>query len=89
MKPSHPYTIGLLNSVPRLDRPSTERLDPIEGEIPDPADLPTGCAFRPRCRWATAECEVSEPALEQVEDRQLVACYESKAVSESVGIAWQ
>jgi oligopeptide transport system ATP-binding protein len=89
MRPSHPYTVGLLNSVPRLDRPATERLDPIEGEIPDPANLPSGCAFRPRCRWATAECEVSEPVLEQVEDRQLVACFESKAVSDSVGIALQ
>jgi oligopeptide/dipeptide ABC transporter ATP-binding protein len=84
LTPSHPYTVGLLNSVPRLDRPATERLDPIEGEIPDPANLPSGCAFRPRCRWATAECEVSEPVLEQVDDRQLVACFESKAVSDSV-----
>ena len=89
LRPSHPYTVGLLNSVPRLDRPATERLDPIEGEIPDPANLPSGCAFRPRCRWATAECEVSEPMLEQIEDRQLVACFESKAVSDSVGIALQ
>jgi oligopeptide transport system ATP-binding protein len=89
MSPSHPYTVGLLNSVPRLDRPASERLDPIEGEIPDPANLPAGCAFAPRCRWATAKCEVSEPVLEQVEDRQLVACFESKTVSESVEIAWQ
>ena len=89
LRPSHPYTVGLLNSVPRLDRPATERLDPVEGEIPDPANLPSGCAFRPRCRWATAECEVSEPMLEQIEDRQLVACFESKAVSDSVGIALQ
>jgi oligopeptide transport system ATP-binding protein len=89
MQPSHPYTVGLLNSVPRLDRPSTERLDPIEGEIPDPANLPTGCAFRPRCRWATAQCEIEEPVLTQVDDRQMVACYESKTVSESVEVAWQ
>ena len=89
MSPSHPYTVGLLNSVPRLDRPASERLDPIEGEIPDPANLPAGCAFAPRCRWATAKCEVSEPVLEQVEDRQLVACFESKTVYESVEIAWQ
>ena len=89
MSPSHPYSVGLLNSVPRLDRPASERLDPIEGEIPDPANLPAGCAFAPRCRWATAKCEVSEPVLEQVEDRQLVACFESKTVSESVEIAWQ
>jgi oligopeptide transport system ATP-binding protein len=89
LHPSHPYTIGLLNSVPRLDRPASERLDPIEGEIPDPANLPTGCAFRPRCRWATAQCEVDEPVLEQVDDRQMVACYEAKAVSDSVGVVLQ
>ncbi len=89
LRPSHPYTVGLLNSVPRLDRPASERLDPIEGEIPDPENLPSGCAFTPRCRWATAECALSEPVLEQVEDRQMVACYESKAVSDSVGIALQ
>ena len=41
-------------------------------------------SFRPRCRWATAECEISEPVLEQVDDRQMVACFESKAVSDSV-----
>jgi oligopeptide/dipeptide ABC transporter ATP-binding protein len=89
LNPGHPYTVGLLNSVPRLDRPASDRLDPIEGEIPDPANLPSGCAFRPRCRWATEQCEVSEPVLEQVEDRQMVACFESKAVSDSVGIALQ
>ncbi len=89
LRPNHPYTVGLLNSVPRLDRPASERLDPIEGEIPDPVNLHSGCAFAPRCRWATEECSVAEPELEQVEDRQMVACYESKTVSDSVEIAWQ
>jgi len=89
LQPNHPYTVGLLNSVPRLDRPASERLDPIEGEIPDPANLPAGCAFTPRCRWVTEKCSVSEPELEQVKDRQMVACYESKTVSESVEIAWK
>ncbi|MCZ6710357.1 MAG: ABC transporter ATP-binding protein [Gammaproteobacteria bacterium] len=95
MNPAHPYTIGLLNSVPRLDRPATDRLDPIPGEIPDPSDLPTGCAFRPRCRWATAQCEVSEPPLEeigehieeQVRARQHVACFEASAVAASLAVA--
>jgi len=89
LRPGHPYTVGLLNSVPRLDRPASERLDPIPGEIPDPANLPSGCAFRPRCRWATAECERSEPVLEQVGDRQMVACYESNTVADSVEVAWR
>ena len=87
LNPAHPYTIGLLNSVPRLDRPATDRLDPIPGEIPDPSDLPSGCAFRPRCRWATARCEDDEPPLERLGDRQHVACFESEAVSASEGVA--
>ncbi len=89
LRPNHPYTVGLLNSVPRLDRPSTERLDPIEGEIPDPANIPVGCAFRPRCRWATDECEVAEPELKQSGDRQMVACFESEAVANSVETVWR
>ncbi len=95
LNPGHPYTVGLLNSVPRLDRPASDRLDPIPGEIPDPSDLPTGCAFRPRCRWATEQCEVSEPPLEQIGGptaeqaggRQHVACFESDAVASSAGVA--
>ncbi len=50
--PRHPYTIALLRSVPRLDRPRQERLDPVEGQPPDLAWLDAGCAFRPRCRCA-------------------------------------
>ena len=99
LNPAHPYTIGLLNSVPRLDRPATDRLDPIPGEIPDPSDLPTGCAFRPRCRWATTQCEVDEPPLEATgvqNDRTdaqpanapaLVACFEANAVATSTEMA--
>lgn len=86
LNPAHPYTVGLLNSVPRLDRPESDRLDPIPGEIPDPANLPTGCAFRPRCRWATDECGLGEPGLEQFGDRQLVACFEADTVASSVEV---
>ena len=99
LNPTHPYTIGLLNSVPRLDRPATDRLDPIPGEIPDPSDLPTGCAFKPRCRWATTQCEIDEPPLEATgvqNDRTdaqpanapaLVACFEANAVATSIEMA--
>ena len=54
--PSHPYTIGLLNSVPRLDRPRSAPLDPIPGSPPDPLAPPSGCSFRPRCRLAAPRC---------------------------------
>jgi oligopeptide transport system ATP-binding protein len=62
--PRHPYTLALLRSVPRLDRPRQARLDPVEGQPPDLTQLDGGCAFRPRCRYAVAECAVSRPALE-------------------------
>ena len=87
LRPSHPYTVGLLNSVPRLDRPVSERLDPIEGEIPDPASLPTGCAFHPRCRWSTSKCRLEDPVLERIQDRQMVACFESESVARATGLA--
>ena len=86
LRPSHPYTVGLLNSVPRLDRPASERLDPIEGEIPDPASLPTGCAFHPRCRWSTSKCGLEDPVLERIQDRQMVACFESESVARATGL---
>ncbi|HWO86864.1 MAG TPA: oligopeptide/dipeptide ABC transporter ATP-binding protein [Stellaceae bacterium] len=50
--PTHPYTIALLRSVPRLDRPRQARLDPVEGQPPDLTRLDMGCSFRPRCRFA-------------------------------------
>jgi oligopeptide transport system ATP-binding protein len=63
--PRHPYTMALLRSVPRLDRPRQARLDPVEGQPPDLTRLDGGCAFRPRCRYAVAKCAASRPALEQ------------------------
>jgi len=61
--PKHPYTVGLLNSVPRLDAVAVERLESIEGEIPDMLSLPSGCAFQPRCKWAVEQCGNDEPEL--------------------------
>ena len=54
--PQHPYTMALLKSVPRLDRPRQARLDPIEGQPPDLTRLDQGCSFRPRCRFAVERC---------------------------------
>ena len=59
----HPYTVGLLHSVPRLDGPQKEKLTPIQGASPDLIDLPTGCSFRPRCPYAIERCAVEEPPL--------------------------
>ena len=59
--PRHPYTMALLRSVPRLDRPRQARLDPVEGQPPDLTRLDGGCAFRPRCRFAVDACAASRP----------------------------
>jgi oligopeptide/dipeptide ABC transporter ATP-binding protein len=61
--PRHPYTVALLRSVPRLDRPRQARLDPVEGQPPDLTRLDAGCAFRPRCRLADDGCAVARPIL--------------------------
>ena len=73
--PRHPYTIGLLNSVPRLDLPRKEKLDPIEGQPPDMITISPGCAFRERCRHAIERCAHEEPALMPVGDGHASACW--------------
>ncbi|MFC4059269.1 dipeptide ABC transporter ATP-binding protein [Planomonospora corallina] len=64
-RPRQPYTMGLLASIPRMDRP-TERLIPIEGNPPSPADLPPGCPFAPRCPLKVDSCDDAEPELERI-----------------------
>ena len=74
--PRHPYTIALLRSVPRLDQPRRARLDPIEGSPPDLTRLPSGCSFRPRCRFAIPRCaEAPPPLIPAGEPGQMSACY--------------
>lgn len=74
-KPSHPYTIGLLASVPRLDKPRDSRLIPIDGQPPNLANLPPGCAFYPRCSFRMDECLKERPELRPVEDGHFTACF--------------
>ena len=73
--PSHPYTRGLLASVPRVDGDASVPLVPIEGQPPDLSALPPGCAFAPRCRWASERCRSERPELLPVADRHLKACF--------------
>ncbi|HJU33099.1 MAG TPA: ABC transporter ATP-binding protein [Hyphomicrobiaceae bacterium] len=73
--PQHPYTLGLMASVPRLDGDAGQRLVPIEGQPPDLARLPPGCAFSPRCRSVTDLCRSSRPPLVAVGERHLRACF--------------
>jgi peptide/nickel transport system ATP-binding protein len=72
--PRHPYTLGLLRSVPRLDRPRSAMLETIEGLPPDPARPPPGCRFAPRCSFRLAECERMEPPLCSTREGGVVAC---------------
>ena len=73
-KPRHPYTRGLMASVPRLDSDVSQRLVPIEGSPPDLARLPEGCAFAPRCRHATDRCRAERPPLAAVGSDHFAAC---------------
>lgn len=73
--PMHPYTWGLLHSIPRVDEPRTDgKLPTIEGMVPNPYNLPVGCKFHPRCFRATQKCKEIEPTLESVNGRQ-VRCW--------------
>ena len=81
--PRHPYTVGLLRSVPRLDMPRRAKLDPIEGHPPDLVNLPPGCAFRARCRWAVDKCATDTPPLMSVEDGHWSACWRTDELGAS------
>ena len=75
LNPSHPYTIGLFNSLPPMDDDSTmTRLKPIPGAMPDPTNLPEGCAFSIRCPFATEECKKGHPGLTDLGDGHLCRC---------------
>lgn len=78
--PAHPYTRALLDSVPRMDRPMESKLKAIRGEAPDPARLPSGCAFRTRCAYAHGRCEEEDPAPIAVTGDHLSACWEAERV---------
>ena len=74
-RPRHPYTRGLMDSVPRLDDAAGKRLVPIDGQPPDLANLPAGCAFAPRCRQAVDRCRSERPLLELAGERHYKACF--------------
>ncbi|MBR0679148.1 ABC transporter ATP-binding protein [Roseomonas eburnea] len=71
--PMHPYTLGLLGSVPRLDE-ERESLLAIDGSVPPPFALPRGCRFHPRCPFATAECRTEQPPLREIVSGHSAAC---------------
>jgi len=73
--PRHPYTIGLLKSVPRLDQGRRDRLVPIEGVPPDLVHPPAGCSFAPRCAYKIEKCVIDEPPLMAAGDKHMSACW--------------
>ena len=73
--PRHPYTVGLMNSVPRLNVDVKTPLQPIEGQPPDLGNLPSGCAFSPRCGYATDRCKVERPELSLASGKHAFACW--------------
>ena len=73
--PRHPYTKGLLASIPRLETPAKSRLTVIEGMVPGLLDLPPGCRFENRCPFAEPRCAESPPGIEAVDDTHEVSCY--------------
>jgi len=73
--PRHPYTIGLIQSVPRMDTPSKSPLPVIEGVVPTLTDMPAGCRFSNRCRYADEQCRLAVPALEECDPQHEVACH--------------
>ena len=80
---SHPYTEGLMHSIPRLDSVGN-KLEPIPGAVPHPLALPKGCKFAPRCKYATQKCLDEEPALVEVTPGQKIRChYPEKEVRRS------
>jgi oligopeptide transport system ATP-binding protein len=80
--PRHPYTLGLLASVPRLDAIERTKLDAIEGLPPDLIGLPEGCSFAPRCRFAVERCTQESPQLKATGEGHEAACWRSEELPE-------
>ncbi|MDH3666059.1 MAG: ABC transporter ATP-binding protein [Paracoccaceae bacterium] len=78
--PKHPYTLALLQSVPRFDHTRGEKLKPVIGQPPDLTKLDDGCSFRPRCAFATEQCAQAKPPLEAVQEGHISACWEKSNV---------
>jgi oligopeptide/dipeptide ABC transporter ATP-binding protein len=73
--PNHPYTLGLLRSIPRLDRPRTSELRPIQGVAPDMSKVSAGCAFQPRCEYAQSKCATENPLFSTISQDRYAACW--------------
>ena len=84
--PQHPYTKGLLKSIPRLDMDKQQPLSPIIGTPPDLLDPPTGCPFYARCDYAMNVCKDHNPVLEKVNNGQYAACWLHHPMAKQVSV---
>jgi oligopeptide/dipeptide ABC transporter ATP-binding protein len=86
--PRMPYTQALLRSIPRVDRAANhqQRLEVIAGNVPNPRNLPAGCAFHPRCRHTTQPCIAATPILEDTGDGHMVRCCRWQEISQAVAV---
>jgi oligopeptide transport system ATP-binding protein len=82
--PRHPYTVGLLGSLPRLDESAGKKLYSIQGEPPDLVHVSEGCPFEPRCAYAVERCRYENPILEPFRPGHLVACWEKDKVKRAL-----
>jgi len=73
--PLHPYTSGLIQSIPSIDKAEARQVNVLKGEIPSPANPPSGCAFRTRCPFATELCSKETPDLVEMNKEHFVACH--------------
>jgi len=87
--PQHPYTIGLLGSVPRMDTCGDQELQYVDGFPPDMIRLPQGCPFAPRCAYRTEQCTAERPELVQVAQDHRAACWNNEAVKSQKNAAPQ
>ena len=72
--PKHPYTLGLLNTLPKLG--DARRLETIPGVVPPAGNFPTGCVFAPRCKHATSKCHAKKPSLVTLDEGHKVRCFQ-------------
>ena len=73
--PLHPYTEALLSAVPRTDPSHVPNRILLEGDVPSPANPPSGCKFHPRCRYAEAKCSQEDPPLKEIQPDHFAACH--------------
>ncbi len=85
-QPKHPYTAALMSAVPVADPRVRAQVEPLEGDVPSPADPPSGCYFHPRCPYAIDKCRTEPPVLEEISPNQYVSCHRAREL-ELAGIA--